>query len=133
LGEIHATVFDAELKPVPLIPLDDYQIAVYDKTEREHAIREKVATGGDILLSGTVGRVVSWFGRLHLISKSVVFPEPAADLAATLDREVVALVFGADAEDPIRWMVFPPLGHPLPVKPEDLPPEARAALAELGG
>jgi hypothetical protein len=43
----------------------------------------------------------------------------------------MALAVGPTAEDRLRWWVFRPRGRPLAVKRVDLPPEARAAQAEL--
>lgn len=107
---------------------DGYDVAHRENSAREDGVR--LAAEQDRPLPGIPGRLKRWLGGLWLVD-AMVSPETAADLAATLDREVMALAVGPTAEDRLRWWVFRPRGRPLPVKREDLPPEARAALAEL--
>lgn len=100
-----------------------------DDTYAAAVMQAAVDTGEDLVLRGGFGRVVRWRGVLQWVGP-VVSPEFLAELSASVTREVIAIAVGPGA-DVRRWWRFPPVGRPLPVRPEDLPPGAQAALAEI--
>jgi hypothetical protein len=109
----------------------------YDKLEREQgdrdgALREALARKRDVPVPGTNGwlrqtfSAMLWLGALG--SAALI-----AELAAASRRDIIALAFGPQAQDDPRLWRFRPSGRPLPVRIEDLPPDAQAAFAELTG
>ncbi|WP_434444123.1 toxin glutamine deamidase domain-containing protein [Lentzea sp. E54] len=78
-----------------------------------HRMRAGVAAGDDVPVHGTTGRLVPSLAGLRLVG-AVIAASAAADLASMLGRDVIALVFGSNAEEP-RALRFPPKGRPLPV------------------
>ncbi|WP_447002022.1 toxin glutamine deamidase domain-containing protein [Saccharothrix isguenensis] len=78
-----------------------------------HRMRLDVAAGREVVLHDLSARLVPGLGGLRLVG-AVVTAELAADLAAVLGRDLVALVVGSDGEEP-RELKFPPRGRPLPV------------------
>ncbi|MBY8854141.1 hypothetical protein K7G98_40275, partial [Saccharothrix sp. MB29] len=77
------------------------------------------AAGGEVSLRDTPGRLVPGAGGARLVG-AVVTAALAADLAAVLRLDVIALVIGSDAEEP-RELRFPPRGRPLPTTVNELP------------
>ncbi|MFT7841846.1 toxin glutamine deamidase domain-containing protein [Saccharothrix sp. BKS2] len=84
-----------------------------------HRMRLEVAAGGEVSPRGTPGRLVPGAGGARLVG-AVVTAALAADLAAVLRLDVIALVIGSDAEEP-RELRFPPRGRPLPTTVNELP------------
>ncbi|MFD2420815.1 WXG100-like domain-containing protein [Amycolatopsis pigmentata] len=137
-GPVYALVSDGEGGPLPIAPsrapvapgkdADSFDLLVYEDEKRKHGMRVAADNGEDIPLPGIGGRLTPWLGGLRLVASVVASPAFVAELSATLVRDVIALVIGPNADDPPRWLLFPPSGHPLPVKREDLPPDVQALL-----
>jgi hypothetical protein len=144
-GRWYAVVFDGDRRWVPVRPPalstkwrartgwanGRYEAAERSQADRDEGLRQALAEHVEIPVPGRKARLRQWVGGLLLLGE-VVTAEFAAELSEAVYRDIIALAVGPDTDQP-RWWSFQPSGRPLPLKPEDLPPEARAALAELGG
>ncbi|MFB9570285.1 toxin glutamine deamidase domain-containing protein, partial [Saccharopolyspora hordei] len=132
LDRVYAIPVDAEGRYVddtapapraPADPADAYARAEHERAQRAHEVRRAAAAGEEIPVPGTTGRLVPSLGGLRLVGAAVT-AELAADLASLSQRDVIALVVGADAQDDERdreppasleQLRFPPRGRPEPV------------------
>jgi hypothetical protein len=99
--------------PPPAAPSssDPYVLAEHERAVRVHEMRTAAAAGEEIAVPG--GSLVPSLGGLRLVGATVT-AAIAAELAALTGRDVIALVIGADAEEP-EPLRFTPTGRPLPV------------------
>jgi hypothetical protein len=101
--------------PPPAAPSssDPYALAEHERAVRVHEMRTAAAAGEEIPVPGTGGKLVPSLGGLRFVGATVT-AAVAAELAAMTGRDVIALVIGADAEEP-EPLRFTPTGRPLPV------------------
>jgi hypothetical protein len=111
---------------------DGYQKAADEQAVRIRELMDDLASHRDIRVWGMTGWLRQTFDAMLWLG-GLVSAAKLAELAAVSKRDIVALTLGPKADNDPRWWRFRPSGRPLPVRIEDLPPDAQAAFAELAG
>ncbi|MER5389471.1 toxin glutamine deamidase domain-containing protein [Saccharopolyspora sp. NPDC002686] len=130
LDRVYATPLDAngnyvdDPTPAPQPPTtpDPYATAEYERAQQAHDLRQAAASGEEIPLPGTPGRLIPGLGGLRLVGAAIT-AELAADLASLSDRNIIAHVIGPDADPEeeritdLPQLRFPPRSRPEPLTP----------------